>query len=60
MVRGKESVEKAVEPAFPYKTDVANLHGGIQFRGTGFPQSVSVRRMVYCKLRAEDVVVRHR
>jgi len=37
MVRGKESVEKAVESAFPYKTDVANLHGGIQFRGTGFP-----------------------
>ena len=33
VIRGKESIEKAVKPAFPYKTDVANLHGGIQFRG---------------------------
>jgi hypothetical protein len=37
MVLGMESVEKAVESAFSYKTDVADLHGGIQFRGTGFP-----------------------
>jgi len=33
MIRQKESIEKAVEPAFPYKTDVANLHSGMQFRG---------------------------
>lgn len=56
----EESVEKAAKSTFPYKTDVANLHGGIQFRETGFPQSMSVRTMVYCKLRAKDVIVGHR
>jgi hypothetical protein len=29
MVRGKESIEKAVESASAYETDVANLHGEI-------------------------------
>ena len=60
MVRGKESIEKTVESTFPYKTDVTNLHGGIQFRGTGLPQSMPVCRMLYCKLGAEDVIVGHR
>jgi hypothetical protein len=31
MVIGKESIEKPVESAFAYVTDVANLHGAIQF-----------------------------
>jgi hypothetical protein len=29
MVRGKKSVEKAVESAFAYETDIANLYGRI-------------------------------
>jgi hypothetical protein len=48
MIRRKECVEKTVESAFAYETDVANLHGTIRPRRTGFPQSVSVRRIFVC------------
>ena len=42
MVRGKESIEKAVESAFAYETDVANLNRAMLPRWPGLPQSMAV------------------
>jgi hypothetical protein len=42
MIRRKKSIEKAVELALTYETDVANLGGAIQLRWTGLPQSMAV------------------
>ena len=42
MIRRKKSIEKAVESAFTYETDVSNLDGAIQPRRTGLPQSMAV------------------
>ena len=59
MIRRKKSVEKAVESAFTYETDVANLDWAMQPRWTGFPQSMAVRRILDCELPTKDVVVSH-
>ena len=59
MVRGKESIEKAVESAFTYETNVADLYGTIEPRWTGFPQGMAVCRVLDCELSAKDVVVGH-
>ena len=42
MVSRKKSIEKAVESAFAYETDVANIDGAIEPRWTGLPQSMAV------------------
>jgi hypothetical protein len=42
MIGRKKSIEKAVESAFTYETDVANLDGAIQPRWAGLPQSMTV------------------
>jgi hypothetical protein len=59
MVRGKESIEKAVESAPAYETDVANLHGEIRLRRTGIPKGTPTHRVIDCKLCTEDIVVGH-
>jgi len=50
MVRGKKCVEKSVEPASAYETDASNLDGATQPRWTWFPQGMTVRRILDCKL----------
>ena len=42
MIRRKESIEKAVESAFTYETDVANLNRAMLPRWPGIPQSMAV------------------
>ena len=42
MTGRKKGIEKAVESAFTYETDVANLDRTIQLRWTGLPQSMTV------------------
>jgi hypothetical protein len=59
MVRRKERVEKTMESASAYETDVANLHRAIQFRRTGIPKSTPARRILDRKLRTKDVIVGH-
>jgi len=59
MVRGKKSIEKAVESAFTYETNIADLYGTIQPRRTRFPQGMTVCRVLDCELSAKDVVVGH-
>jgi hypothetical protein len=56
----KEGVEKTMEIASAYETDIAYLHGPIWVTWTWPPQGMSVRRILDCKLIAEDVVVGHR
>ena len=56
----KQGVEKTVEFASAYETDVADLHRPIRSPRTWLPQGMSVRRILDCKLFAEDVVVGHR
>ena len=55
----KQGVEKAMEVASAYETDVANLHGPIRVPWTRPPQCMSVCRILDCKLIAEDFVVGH-
>jgi hypothetical protein len=59
MVRGKKSVEKAVESPFAYETDIANLYRNMQPRWTGLPQGMTIRRVLVCKLTPKDVIVGH-
>jgi hypothetical protein len=56
----KQGVEKTMEIASSYKTDIAYLHRPIWVPWTWPPQGMSVRRVLDCKLFAEDVVVGHR
>ena len=56
----KQSVEKTMEIARAYETDIANLHGLIRFPWTWPPQGMSVRRILDCELFAENLVVGHR
>jgi hypothetical protein len=56
----KQGVEKTMEFASAYETDVADFHGRIWCPWTWLPQGMSVRRMFDGKLFAEDVVVSHR
>jgi hypothetical protein len=42
MIRRKKSIEKAVESAFAYETNIANLDWTIQPRWTGLPQGMAV------------------
>jgi hypothetical protein len=56
----KQGVEKTMEIASAYKTDIANLHGPLGIPWTWAPQGMSVRRILDCKLFAEDLVVGHR
>ena len=60
IVRGKQGVEKTMEIASAYEADIANLHGPIWILWTWPPQGMSVRRILDCKLFAEDLVVGHR
>jgi hypothetical protein len=59
MVCRKQGVEKAVESAATYETDVADLHGPIWSCWTWLPQGMSVRRILDGKPFAEDVVFGH-
>jgi hypothetical protein len=56
----KQGVEKTVESASAYETNVANLHGLIRVPWTWLPQSMSVQRIFDGKLFAKDIAVRHR
>ena len=56
----KQGVEKTMEFAPARETDIANLHGHVWVPWTWHPQCMSVRRMLDCKLFAENVVVVHR
>ena len=42
MIGRKKSIEKAVESAFAYETDVANLNRAMLSRWPGLPQSMTV------------------
>jgi hypothetical protein len=56
----KQGVEKSMKIATTYETDIANLHGPIGVPWIWPPQGMSIRRILDCKLFAEDVVVGHR
>ncbi len=56
----KQGIEKTMEAASTYETNVTDLHGSIWFPWTWLPQSMSVRRIFKGKLFAKDVVVSHR
>jgi hypothetical protein len=56
----EHGVEKTMESATASETDIANSHGQIRVPWTWHPQGMSVRRILDCKLFAEDVVVVHR
>jgi hypothetical protein len=56
----KQSVKKTMEFASAYETDIANMHGYIWVPWTWRPQGMSVRRILDCKLFAEDIIVSHR
>ena len=56
----KQGIEKTMEIASAYKTDITNLHGPLGVPWTWAPQGMSVRRILDCKLFAEDLVVGHR
>jgi len=56
---GEQSIEKTVESAIAYETDVADLHRVIRFRWTWLPKSMSVRRILDRKLFAKDIVIGH-
>ena len=61
IVFGKQSIEKTVEFAFAYVTDVANLHGAIQSPQTWprLPQGMTICRIPDHKLFTKDVIVGH-
>ncbi len=56
----KHGIEKTVEFASTYETNVTDLHGSIRFPWTWLPQSMSVRRILKGQLFAKDVIVGHR
>ena len=56
----EQGVEKTMEFASAYETNIANLHGPIRVPRTWPPQGMSVRRILDGELLAEDVVVGHR
>jgi hypothetical protein len=56
----KQSVEKTMEIASANETDIANLHWLIWVTWTWPPHGMSIRRILDCKLFAEDLVVGHR
>jgi hypothetical protein len=56
----EEGVEKTMEIASAYKTDIAYLNRPIWVPWTRPPQSMSIRRILAYKLFAEYVVVGHR
>jgi hypothetical protein len=49
-----------MEIASANETDIANLHWLIWVIWTWPPHGMSIRRILYCKLFAEDLVVSHR
>ena len=55
----KQSVEKTMEIASANETNIANLHWLIWVTWTWPPQGMSIRRILHCKLFAEDLVVGH-
>jgi hypothetical protein len=55
----QEGVEKTIEFACAYETDVAYLHWPVRVPWVRLPQCVSERRILDCKLFAKDVVVGH-
>jgi hypothetical protein len=59
MVCWEQSIEKTVEFAFAYVTDVANLNRAIQPPRAWFPQSMTIRGILNRKLFAEYVIVGH-
>jgi hypothetical protein len=56
----KQSVEEAMEIASAYESNITYLHRPIWVTWTWPPQGMSVRRILDCKLIAENVVVGHR
>jgi hypothetical protein len=60
MVCWQQGVEKTVEFASAYEADIADLHRPVGVPWTRSPQGMSARRILDCKLFAEDVVVSHR
>jgi hypothetical protein len=56
---GTQSIEKTVKSATAYKTDIANFHRPVRFPWAWLPQSMSIRRILDCKLFAKNVVVGH-
>ena len=59
MIGRKKSVEEAMESAFAYKADIANLHRIMETRGVGLPQGMTVSRILAGKFPTKDVVVGH-
>jgi len=59
MIGGKKSVEEAMESAFAYKADIANLHRIMETRRAGLPQGMTVSRILTGKIPTKDVVVGH-
>jgi hypothetical protein len=55
----QQGVEKTVEFACTYETDVADLHWPIWVPWVRLPQCMSERRILDCELFAKDVVVGH-
>ena len=55
----KQGVEKAMEFAIAYKTNVANLHRFIREPWFWLPQGMSVQRIFDGKLLAENIAVGH-
>jgi hypothetical protein len=60
MVCWKQGIEETMEVASTYETDIANLHGPFWIPRSWPPQGMSIRRILDCKLFAEDVEVCHR
>jgi hypothetical protein len=56
----KQGVEKTMEFAPAYETNVANLHRHIRVPWTWLPQSMSVQRVFDGKLFAKNIAVGHR
>jgi hypothetical protein len=56
----KQGVEKTMEFAPAYETNVANLHRHTRVPWTWLPQSMSVQRVFDGKLFAENIAVGHR
>jgi hypothetical protein len=57
---GTQSIEKTMEFAIAYETDIAYFYGPIRFPWAWLPERMSVRRIFDCKLLAKNVVVGHR
>ena len=60
VVLWKQGVEKTMEFASAYETNVANLHGLIRVPWTWLPQGMSVQRIFDGELFAENIAVGHR